>query len=92
MTTTTPTRQTRDGFIDLVLHDDELLRREFDDIVAAAWPTPPPARPPCGSARGRPAGPTSRSARARCALGGRSDAVRSVLTRQRSPPPRSSRR
>jgi hypothetical protein len=81
------TRLVRDDFIDLLLNDEELLRREFDEIVAAAWSTPPPsAPPPCGSARRRPAGGQSLPARVRCVPCGRSGAVRSALSRQRSPP------
>ncbi|GAA1768967.1 hypothetical protein [Luedemannella helvata] len=88
MAATTPTHQTRDDFIDLILDDAELLRREFDDLVAAAWSTPPPAAPPpSGSARRRRAG-GGQPARARCVPHGRSDAVRPVLERQRSPPAR----
>jgi hypothetical protein len=36
-----------DEFLDLVLGDEELLRAEFEGIIAASWrpPTPPPAPP-----------------------------------------------
>jgi hypothetical protein len=44
------TTLTRDAFADLVYQDDDLVRAEFDAIVAAAWPEPPlpppPAAPP----------------------------------------------
>jgi hypothetical protein len=36
-------RTTDEQFLDLVCADDELLRAEFDAIIAAEWPTPPPA-------------------------------------------------
>ncbi|GIJ60927.1 hypothetical protein Vau01_084430 [Virgisporangium aurantiacum] len=41
---------TRDAFLDAVLHDDDLLRAEFDAIVAAAWPEPPAPPPPAAPA------------------------------------------
>ncbi|GGN95074.1 hypothetical protein GCM10010112_84980 [Actinoplanes lobatus] len=47
----------QDAFIDLVCQDDDLLRAEFDALVAASWHTPPgppppapPRRPPPGAA------------------------------------------
>jgi hypothetical protein len=33
------------AFLDLLCADEELLRAEFEDIVAAEWPRPP-SRPP----------------------------------------------
>jgi len=33
-----------DAFLDLVCGDEELLRAEFEDIVAAEWPAPPSCR------------------------------------------------
>jgi hypothetical protein len=36
------------AFVDLVCADDELMRAEFDALIAASWPTPPavpPVRP-----------------------------------------------
>lgn len=50
---TAPTRQ---SFIEVVCGDEDLLRAEFDAIIAAGWPDPPP-RPPAGVGAGkRPAG------------------------------------
>ncbi|HSF99164.1 MAG TPA: hypothetical protein VLA55_10765 [Ornithinibacter sp.] len=44
-----PARETRsheDEFLELVCADEELLRAEFDAIIAREWPTSrPPARP-----------------------------------------------
>jgi hypothetical protein len=40
------TTLTHDAFLDLVYHDDDLVRAEFDAIVAAAWPDPPEPPPP----------------------------------------------
>ena len=36
-----------DAFLDLMMGDEELLRAEFEGIIAASWrpPTPPPAPP-----------------------------------------------
>jgi hypothetical protein len=36
-----------DEFVDLICQDDELVRAEFEALVAACWDVaPPPARPP----------------------------------------------
>ncbi|WP_412747452.1 hypothetical protein [Krasilnikovia sp. M28-CT-15] len=34
-----------DAFIDLVCADDDLVRGEFDALIAASWPTPPAVPP-----------------------------------------------
>ncbi|HEU4547490.1 MAG TPA: hypothetical protein VFR88_14450 [Microlunatus sp.] len=39
------TRSAEEQFLDLLLADDDLLRAEFDAIVAAEWPGPPPNLP-----------------------------------------------
>ena len=44
-------------FTDLVSHDEDLVRAEFDALIDAAWHTPPPADPPAPAASdpaGRP--------------------------------------
>jgi hypothetical protein len=47
-------------FFALVFSDEELLRAEFDAIVAAEWPGPPPAEP--GTSIGvKPPAPTAGS-------------------------------
>ena len=38
-------RGTEAQFLDLLLADDDLLRAEFDAIIAAEWPGPPPNLP-----------------------------------------------
>ncbi|WP_350275078.1 hypothetical protein [Kribbella sp. HUAS MG21] len=40
-----------DAFVDLVFGDDELVRDEFDALIAACWDEPcePPTRRPCPS-------------------------------------------
>jgi hypothetical protein len=35
-----------EAFTDLISGDDELVRTEFDALMAASWPAPPPAPPP----------------------------------------------
>ena len=50
------TRSTDEQFLDLLLGDEDLLRAEFDAIIAAEWPGQPPDRP----GRGRPCRATSR--------------------------------
>jgi len=47
------TRDTDQEFLDLVCADEELLRAEFDEIIANGWPSPPtgpPTRRPRGPA------------------------------------------
>jgi len=39
------TRSAQQQFIELLLGDDELLQAEFDAIIAAEWPGPPPSLP-----------------------------------------------
>ena len=57
-----PATATGQAFVDLVCADDELMRAEFDALIAASWPTPPPVPPvpprrsapwPCGLADGQ---------------------------------------
>src|SRR5688572_15123601 len=82
--------RTDEEFLELMCDDEDLLRAEFDAIIAREWPSrPPPADPPAGSPtpgpreRGRPAAPVLRASRGRPrtpGAGGRS--------RQRSPPRR----
>jgi hypothetical protein len=51
----------REEFLALLCADEELLRAEFEEIIAAEWPDPPPDTPggedpaecPPGSLRGR---------------------------------------
>ena len=38
-------RLTHEWFVELVCADEDLLRAEFDAIVAEEWPSPPPAEP-----------------------------------------------
>ena len=39
-----------EAFTDLIAHDEELIRQEFDALIAASWQqTPPPPPPPAPS-------------------------------------------
>jgi len=65
-TTTQRTLDRTEGFVDLVLGDDDLVRAEFDALIAACWESPrePPVRrpsPPAGAWAARP--PLRRSCR-----------------------------
>jgi hypothetical protein len=75
-------------FLALVCSDEDLLRAEFDAIIAAEWPSPPANTPAHGAADGRRGGGAHRHQLARVAgpvarphpgIGG--------WARQRSPPP-----
>ena len=89
----------RDEALRLVLADPDLLRAEFDAIVALSWPSraDPPSPPP--GAPGAPAGLVPGSGRGRA--GGPRDPVRgydgaaevreAVPGRERSPPGRPGR-
>ena len=81
------TRSTEEQFLDLLLADEELLRAEFDAIIAAEWPGPPP-----DLADGRVCGePDPGATRRHRATATRVSAPRrprvDASARQRSPPP-----
>lgn len=40
---------THDQFVELLCADEDLLRAEFDAIIAEEWPSPPPADPDPGA-------------------------------------------
>jgi hypothetical protein len=78
-----------DQFLDMVCADEDLLRAEFEAIIAAKWPTPPTPRghrarvPPRPTGIRRPRPPRSGQVGQRPrhpGVGG--------WARQRSPPPR----
>src|SRR6476659_9529514 len=78
---------TAEQFVELLCADEDLLRAEFDAIIAAEWPSPPrvlPARR--GVAGGRPRASTRR-ARARAVPPSRPRRPGSDgSARERSPP------
>jgi hypothetical protein len=85
----TATRGTNERFVELVCADEDLLRAEFDAIIAARWPSPPPAEPDHRS----DTRPHPRRARHRRDANAALRPIRprhhdiSALTRQRSPRP-----
>src|SRR5690349_16486263 len=87
------TRTVDEQFLDLICSDQDLLRAEFDAIIAAEWPSPPTTTPRRGAAGERP---TSDAPRGAAALGAR-PVTRprhpgiGEWARQRSPPPRQPR-
>lgn len=48
------TRRSDEQFLDLICSDDEFVQAEFEAIIAAEWPSPPPDRPRRDTPRGRP--------------------------------------
>lgn len=77
-----------DEFLDLLCADEELLRAEFEAIVAAGWPLPPDRRAVVGSWH---VGPTDGPARGKARVRDVEPAVDSRpgvggWARQRSPP------
>jgi len=78
-----------DEFVDLICEDDELVRAEFDALVAACWDlTPPPARPPAPSrpARQPPGWPVVSASDVSPDPPAPSPPLRRRWNRQRSPP------
>jgi len=55
---------TVDAWVDLLVADDDWVRREFEEIVAAGWggQIPPPPAPRQSARRPRPPGPVARPA------------------------------
>jgi hypothetical protein len=74
-------------FVDLMCADEDLLRAEFDAIIAAEFPDQPPSSPSgaCRGARARHVRPARRWAARDVALRTQVAATERV-TRQRSPP------
>jgi len=60
---------TSELFLELLCADEDLLRAEFEAIVACDWPSPPPAQQVAGHAarRSHRGAPRPTSARPRCA-------------------------
>jgi hypothetical protein len=49
-------RSTDEQFLEWLCADEDLLRAEFDAIIGAEWPGPPPAGPRRDTDAGRPPG------------------------------------
>jgi hypothetical protein len=78
----------RDEFVDLICADADLLRAEFEAIVAAGWSNPPPSPPagrPAERSRSAEARPDPREPRLGCCQGLDNPAA-DGRSRQRSPP------
>jgi hypothetical protein len=89
MTTTAPRSTEADVFVELVYDDAELVRAEFDALIAACWESPcePPlgkACPPDGGWAGRPSLPALQ----RPGLPAAPARRHQPEGRQRGPPPR----
>jgi hypothetical protein len=77
----TPEAASREEFLDVLLADEDLLRAEFDAIIADAWPDAPHAAPPPTPCRRRAASPRGSPSRAP------ERPSPPAWARQRSPPP-----
>ncbi len=80
-------------FLAIVCSDEDLLRAEFEALIAAEWPSPPPDTPADDAAVERPPGPARRQPRggqARLPNRARHPGI-GAWSRQRSPPPPDSR-
>jgi hypothetical protein len=75
-------------FVDLVLGDDDLVRAEFDALIAACWETPcePPHRRPSPPAGGWAARPPHRGPRRPGLLLDATGPTRRPHGRERGPP------
>ena len=51
----TAARTVDEQFLGLICSDEDLLRAEFDAIIAAEWPSPPTTTPRRGAAHRHPA-------------------------------------
>ncbi len=86
------TRSTDEQHLELLCADEDLVRAEFDAIITAQWPGPPPAEPD----RGADAEPDPRRVQHRPETGDALPPSRprhpgiGGWTRQRSPPARGS--
>jgi hypothetical protein len=77
-------------FLDLVTHDDDLVRAEFDALIAASWDAPPPPPPAVPAPADRPPGWPAPGPTDPPRLADRSVPVSRPI-RQRSPPVRAGR-
>lgn len=82
-----PTRTVDETFLDLVTRDDDLVRAEFDALIAASWDAPPPPPPAAPAPADRPPGWPEPSHPGPPRLADRRRPGRRV-SRQRSPPAR----
>jgi hypothetical protein len=78
-----------DAFLELLCADDDLIRTEFEAIVAAGWPTPPTAGPSSRQHVGADGGPAPHRRRTHTSTStvDRHPGI-DAWARQRSPPGR----
>jgi hypothetical protein len=76
-----------EAFLDLVTADDDLVRAEFDALIAASWDAPPPPPPAVPAPADRPPGWPAPRGPEPVRRAGRLVPARRP-TRQRSPPQR----
>lgn len=80
------TRSVEEQFLDWLAEED-LIAAEFDAIIAAEWPGPPPLRPGrCARGARRPGGPRRSRRRGVAPPGGPYRPRLGGWARQRSPP------
>jgi len=85
---TSTDRTTDDAFLDLVCRDEELVRAEFDALIAASWHLPPPPPPAAPRPADRPPGWPVAPAPGPPPMSRRSAPSGARFNRQRSPPRR----
>jgi hypothetical protein len=85
------TRSREKEFLELVYADEELLRAEFDAIIAEEWPTDGPPGRPRATSRGTGPSPARQAERPglRAPAGKAPHPLGRLPGRQRSPPPAS---
>ncbi len=86
--TSSPARDLDQLLVDLICADEDLVRAEFEAIVAAEWPSTPPTDP-AGAAPAKPAPRRDRRRRSRSAavVGRPRHPGIGEWRRERSPPP-----
>lgn len=75
-----------DPFVDLVYGDEELVRAEFEALIAASWDPPPPTPPARPQPAGGPPGWHTAWANGVPPMPARLLRSRTQLPRQRGPP------
>ena len=84
-----PDQAVHEQFLALLCQDEQLLRAEFEDLIAATWPTRSRRQPPPGSAASPAQLPRGRGSQPAPQPPGRREPR--AQARQRAPPERSER-
>ena len=77
---------TDEAFVDLVCADDDLVRAEFEAIIAASWPALPVDHEPVPAPMPRDPERRGVAGRAERGAAGRDHSSEALRSRQRSPP------